>query len=159
MRVLQLKKKSKKMKYFTISELCDSEKAKTFKIDNTPNKRAIDCMVALIENCLDKARAAFGGPVIVSSGYRCAALNKKVKGASTSQHLKGQAADLCCKDNAALFVILKIQKNFDQLIWEYGNKSQPAWVHVSYVSKEANRCQVLRAVKLDGVTHYIPYEE
>lgn len=50
---------------------------------------------ALVENVLDPARQQLGGPVTVNSGYRCAKHNRDVGGVSASQHLRGEAADIC----------------------------------------------------------------
>lgn len=44
---------------------------------------------------LQKIREHFNKPVIINSGYRNAAYNKKVGGASRSQHIYGKAADIC----------------------------------------------------------------
>ena len=44
---------------------------------------------------------------------------------------------------------------FDQLIWEFGDKEQPDWVHVSYAKK--NRKEVLKAIKKNGVTKYVKF--
>jgi len=43
---------------------------------------------------LDILRRAWGEPVIVNSGWRCAAHNMKVGGSRTSRHLIGCAADI-----------------------------------------------------------------
>lgn len=134
------------MKYFSIKEMTQSGTAVKNKINNVPSAEQEQCLVALIDNCLDPARATFGQPVSVTSGFRCARLNKLVGGATNSQHAKGQAADLVCSNNAELFAILRKQGNYDQLIWEFGDDSTPAWVHVSYAG-EKNRKQVLKAVK------------
>ncbi len=48
---------------------------------------------ALLE-VLDKIREAVGGPVYVSSGYRCPEHNAEVGGVQNSQHLYGRAADI-----------------------------------------------------------------
>ena len=82
------------MKYFTIEELCRSEKAIELKIKNQPNSEAVENMRILIEECLDPIREKWGAPLIVNSGYRCPQLNKAVNGSNTSDHLKGRAADL-----------------------------------------------------------------
>ena len=82
------------MKYFTIRELTRSATATAEKIDNTPSQAVVDKLTALIENVLDPLREAWGAPIIVTSGYRSPALNRAVKGAPTSQHVLGEAADI-----------------------------------------------------------------
>jgi len=111
-------------------------------LHNIPGFVERENLQQLVSNTLQPARTMFGMPITVTSGYRSPAVNAAVRGASTSQHVKGQAADLVCADNARLFEILK-QQPFDQLIWEAGNDVQPAWVHVSY-NGMANRGQVMR---------------
>ncbi len=49
---------------------------------------------------LQKIRDHFGKAVTVNSAYRCATHNKKVGGATSSRHTKGQAADIKVKDVA-----------------------------------------------------------
>ena len=73
-------------------------------------------------------------------------LNKAVGGVATSQHQKGEAADLNAGDpakNRELFdKIVEMQKTgriaFDQLI----DEAHYSWVHISY-RKTGNRGQVL----------------
>ena len=91
--------------------------------------------------------------MFISSGFRSSGVNAAAGGASTSQHLKGEAADVICSDNAKLFNYIKDNLNFDQLIWEYGNDNQPAWVHVSY-SATRMRKMILRAVTIKGIKIY-----
>ena len=134
------------MKYFTIDELCASDTAERKKIDNTPNADARLRMQRLIEQLLDPIRAAWGAPITVNSGYRSPALNRAVGGVATSQHVKGEAADITVgssAENKRLFdKIVELQKAgriaFDQLI----DESNYAWVHVSYRSGK-NRNQTL----------------
>lgn len=123
----------KAMKYFTINELCRSETASKHKIDNTPSAEIIANLTALVDNILDPLREVWGRPIIVTSGYRCEALNRILPGASpTSQHKQGQAADITAgsiEDNKKLFdLAIKLNLPFDQIIDEYGYK----WVHISY---------------------------
>jgi len=64
--------------------------------------------------------------------------------------MKGEAMDLDAlggRSNAEMFMIIKDQLDFDQLIWEGGNYEEPEWVHVSYVSEKKNRKQVLKMVR------------
>lgn len=130
-------------KYFNIAELIKSSTAIKKKIDNTPTKEIENNLNQLIDNILDPLREAWGQPIIVSSGYRCDALNKAVGGAKTSQHKLGQAADIHTKpdskeDNKKLFDLIKqLKLPFDQLINEYNYD----WIHVSYSSR--NRRQIL----------------
>ena len=138
------------MKYFKIEEFTKTSTG----LPNTPSAQERKNLEALIDHVLDPARAEFGAPITVSSGYRSPAVNAKVGGAKNSQHCTGEAADLQCSDNKRLFEILKKQGKFDQLIWEYGDDKQPAWVHVSYVPQ---RKQILKAVKTNNTTKYIPW--
>ena len=134
------------MKHFTIAELCASDTARARGIDNTPPSGVTLALTTLIEKLLDPIREAWGGPITVNSGYRSPALNKAVGGVATSQHQKGEAADLNAGDpakNRQLFDrIVELQKTgkieFDQLI----DESNYAWVHISY-RQGRNRGQVL----------------
>jgi Mg/Co/Ni transporter MgtE len=60
--------------------------------------------------------------------------------------------------NAQIFNHIKDNLEFDQLIWEFGTTSNPDWVHVSYESNGRQRKQILRAVKKNGATSYLPYK-
>ena len=57
--------------------------------------------------------------------------------------------------NAQVFNYIKDNLQFDQLIWELGNDTNPDWVHVSYESTGKQRKQILKAVKSGGKTAYI----
>ena len=143
------------MKYFTIKELTNSATAKRKGIDNRPTQEVITALVALVDNVLDPLRQAYGKPIVVTSGYRSVKLNKAVGGASSSQHVKGEAADIRSvsddpKENKVIFdLIRKLGLPFDQLINEFGYD----WVHVSF-SRFKKRGQVLSAVKKNGKTIY-----
>lgn len=122
------------MKYFTLKELTRSVTAKNKGIDNTPGEAEKNNLIALVENVLDPLREAWGQPIIITSGYRCPALNRAVGGSATSQHVKGEAADIrtvsdTVEDNKALYELIKILNlPIDQCINEYGYD----WIHVSY---------------------------
>ena len=125
-----------------------SNTAARLDIDNTPTDKVWQNLLALVTNVLDPLRLAWGRPIKVSSGYRCPKLNKAVGGASQSQHIYGQAADIHSltdhpDDNMALLKCL-IESNlpFDQLICEYPDKlGRPNWIHVSFSPR--NRRQML----------------
>lgn len=120
------------MKYFTITELCKSNTAVQKGIDNTPNQQIIDNLKQLVLNILDPLRDAYGEPIIVNSGYRSVELNRAINGAKSSQHLKGQAADITGKskeNNKKLFELIQsLQLPYDQLI----DEQNFSWVHVSF---------------------------
>ena len=127
---------------FTLQELIHSDTANAYKINNTPSEPVINNLKALCLNVLQPLRNALGCPIIISSGFRCAVLNKKVGGTAASQHLYGQAADITVtgQSNTAVFNWIRKNCDFDQLILE--NVNGVEWVHVSY-NFENNRKQCL----------------
>ena len=130
------------MEYFTVKELTRSTTAEARKIDNTPTREAEANIIALIDNVLDPLRRAYGGPITVTSGYRSPKLNASVGGVKTSQHQKGQAADITAgspEENKRLFDLAQeLNLPFCQLIDEKKYK----WVHISYDKNDVRR-QVL----------------
>ena len=82
------------MKHFTFSEFERSETADRLKIDNRMPELAEAHVVELVDILLDPLREAWGGPLTVTSGYRCPDLNRVLGGSETSAHTAGWAADL-----------------------------------------------------------------
>ncbi|MBO4601636.1 MAG: peptidase M15 [Salinivirgaceae bacterium] len=134
--------------YFTIKEMIASDTAKKLGIDNTPSEDVKANLQSLITNVLNPAREIYGKPITVSSGYRCPALNAALKGAKTSQHQTGQAADLVPANSkgslAEIFAACAAVGNYDQLIVEQ-NAAGNKWVHVSY-DPTKNRRQLMSYV-------------
>ena len=147
-------------KHLALAEVMRSETAKRKGISNMPTPEHIENFKKLAENVFEPIREHFGVPVRLSSGYRSAALNKAVGGASSSQHCKGEAIDIDMDGttitNKQIFDFVKEHVNFDQMIWEFGTDANPDWVHVSYNSDGPQRKQILRAVKQGGGTKYLP---
>ena len=85
------------MKYFSIEELVKSATAERLAIDNTPPRAAQRMLTILVEQLLDPIRRRYGAPIIVTSGYRCPALNTAVGGVTNSHHIVGCAADIVGK--------------------------------------------------------------
>ncbi|MBR5847329.1 MAG: hypothetical protein IKY72_05970 [Bacteroidaceae bacterium] len=85
------------MKYFSIEELVKSASAERLAIDNTPPHAARKMLTILVEQLLDPIRRRYGAPIIVTSGYRCPALNTAVGGVANSHHIVGCAADIVGK--------------------------------------------------------------
>lgn len=135
------------MKYFTFQEFERSETATRHAIDNSIPEAAKANIAALVDKVLDPLREAWGGPVTVTSGYRCPRLNGMLPTASrTSQHMKGEAADISVGspvDNRRLAQkLLDLGLPFDQII----NEHDWQWVHVSYRRDGSNRHEMLKTV-------------
>ena len=110
---------------------------------NLGRQEHVTALTALVDNVLDPLRTWWGKPITVNSGYRCLELNAAVKGSKTSQHMKGEAADIDTGDrqqNKLLFEYIRKNLPYDQLI----DESNFAWVHVSYRADGDNRMQVLK---------------
>ena len=122
--------------HFTIEELYASATAKAKGINNKPNTQQMINLVYLCAYVLEPLRVAMNEPIKIGSGFRCEKLNKAVGGVSSSQHCKGQAADLCIdgdlKKGRKWFNYIRDNLPFDQLIWEHNAKGN-YWVHVSFV--------------------------
>jgi len=152
---------------FSVSEFLKSNVAERKGIDNTPTKEHIEQLQLLVTHILQPLRDCIG-PIRVNSGYRSKALNKAIGGAHkvrdgvyipTSQHCKGQAADLGLGSGENRIIWDEIQNldlPFDQLIWEFGDAhptGNPRWIHVSYNPK-GGRKQLLEAYGSNGRTKY-----
>ena len=138
-------------KNFTLEELTFSITANNHGLNNTPNAEAKAALKRLAVEVLQPIRDAYGQPIIVSSGYRCPALNAAVGGVKNSQHVLGQAADIKAvnpKANGILFNFIRElvedgKLKVGQLIWEYGTKSRPNWIHVSLPRAGKQNNQIL----------------
>ena len=154
--------------HFAALEFIESPTARKYGIDNRPTPEAEENLKRLCENTLEPLREALGLPVIITSGFRCKALNDIIAHhAHHSQHLKGQAADFyvgwsaplkgrgqsgnaCLSPRGSLIKAFRLiitieQIDFDQLIL------YPNFIHVSYSSKETNRHNIMTA---DGNGRY-----
>jgi hypothetical protein len=132
-------------KHISYLEATHSDTAKAKGISNVPNEVQLAAMKLVAEKCFEPLREWYGKPIKINSFYRSHELNKAVKGSKTSDHVKGMAIDLDAGSNAEnlkLFNWLKDNVEYKQLIYEYGDKSGPEWVHISYDPKDL-RTQLL----------------
>ena len=147
--------------HFALSEFTRSESAKREGLDNTPTPEHLENLKTLCEKVLEPIRLKYGS-INISSGYRGKMLNHFIGGSVSSDHCVGRAADIDMDDsgtgvtNTEIFNYIKDNLDYDQLIWEFGTKQKPDWVHVGYRGKD-NRKQTLRATKVNGKSHYSPY--
>ena len=136
--------------YFTIAELCASDTAKKYNIDNTPDSIITSHLQQLID-FLNPLREAWGSAIKVSSGYRCDKLNRFVGGSKTSSHLIGYGVDLVPlngkMDDFKKFIVdyMKIRM-FDQCIIEKSGKTE--WIHIGlYNNKGQQRRMIFNIIK------------
>jgi hypothetical protein len=129
-------------KWFTLAEMIESQTAKKLGIDNTPSPAIIEQLKYTCSQ-LDLVRDYLKCPIIVSSGYRCLKLNRAIGSKDTSQHPKGQAADMSSPlfgtPRQVVEAIIESGISFDQLILE---NLHTVWVHISF-KKSGNRKRVL----------------
>ena len=133
------------------TEATKSNTAIKLGIDNTPDKETLERMKFVAETVFEPLRQHFGIPIALTSFYRSKKLNKQLKGSSTSEHVYGSAMDIDADvlgmiTNKDIFDYIKDHLDYNQLIWEFGTKKEPAWVHVSS-KKEGNKKEVLQAYK------------
>lgn len=153
--------------HFELREFTDSATARKHGIVNEPPAEAVENLKALCDHTLEPLREALGLPIVISSGYRCKALNHLLVNHSVkSQHMEGQAADFYvaqgpvqgeAKASGSKFkgssglsrrdllikafrqIITDDAIQFDQLI------IYPTFIHVSYVRNGKNRGQLTKA--------------
>ena len=134
-------------KNFTMDELTNSDTAKRLGLNNIPNEIETEALIRLAKEVLQPIRDAWRSPIIVKSGFRSEVVNKAVGGSKTSQHMKGEAADITVgskEKNKRLFNLIKKmmdtgQIQVGQLIDEYNY----SWVHVSLVRQNKPNNMVL----------------
>jgi len=127
-------------------------------LDNTPGDYEYSNMQLLANKIFEPLREYIGKPIKINSFYRSPELNNAIGGSTKSQHCQGRAIDIDDTfghaTNAEMYNWIRANLNFDQMIWEFGDDANPAWVHVSYVSEDQNRNRCLKAYKENNKTKY-----
>ena len=105
-----------------------------------------DSIKELVDTVIQPLRDAWGKPLAINSGYRCPEVNKAVGGVPTSQHAKGEAADVCPfgrNGHGDIEVVRKLAITardlglpFDQMIL------YPTFVHFSHKRNGTQRGQI-----------------
>lgn len=127
---------SENFSYREFEKSATAEKEGIINIIHTVQVR--DSIKALVDEVLQPLRTAWGKPLAINSGYRCPELNKAVGGVATSQHVKGEAADVACDDPLALAQLAyDTGLPYDQMIL------YPDFVHFSHKLSGEQRRQVL----------------
>lgn len=142
--------------HFKLREFTESATAMKHGIDNRPTPEVVENLRRLCTHTLEPLREKLGLPIIITSGYRTKELNDIIVHASRkSQHMSGQAADFHVAQGpvqgsrvqgsrelliqAFRLIITEPEIDFDQLI------IYPSFIHVSFVSKETNRHNIMTA--------------
>lgn len=134
------------MVWFSILEFTRSETARKYGIDNTAPLEIRNNIRLFVETVLDPIREDWGGPIVVSSGYRCDRLNKIVGGAENSGHKYGFCCDMQVSGGAlrlrkfADFVKKWMddhQMKFDELLFE--RSGNVTWLHFCWIGKDGKQ--------------------
>mgnify|MGYP001809799374 CR=1 FL=1 len=119
---------------FTLHELTRSATAERLRLDNTPPPGLLPQLQETAE-LLQRIREHLQRPVIVTSAYRGPEVNRAVGGVTSSDHTRGQAADIVVPAYGTPYEVAKALApqvsvlGIGQLILE-GVKGKQ-WVHVS----------------------------
>ncbi len=148
--------------HFSLKELTRSETARRLGLQNTPSSAEMANIQYTAEQ-LEKIRAYVGRGIVVTSCFRSERVNKAVGGSPTSAHRFGLAADCDAIGLTSLAFAKEIIKmrdegkiTFDQLILEFPERGDGAWVHVGFLRHSPMRNQIMTATKKGGKTVYLP---
>lgn len=145
-------------KHVSYKEGVYSRTAERLGLKNDPSSDHLANMKLIAEKVFEPLREHVGSPIKINSFYRGPELNAAIGGSAKSQHCHGQAIDIDDTygnmSNADMYKYIKENLDYDQMIWEFGDDTNPSWVHVSYVSPETNRKRCLKAYKKNGKTKY-----
>jgi len=144
--------------HVSLKEGIKSHTATRLNIDNVPRDLDLINMKTIAEEVFEPLRKFVDGPIAINSFYRSPKLNSAIGGSTSSQHCIGCAIDIDdtygCKTNAEMFEYIKCNLDYDQMIWEFGDDNNPDWVHVSYITEDANRRRCLKAYKENSKIRY-----
>lgn len=147
--------------HFSFRELTRSESARRAGIENVPTAAEMDNIYYTAQQ-LEKIREYVGRGIIVTSCFRSERVNKLVGGSPTSAHRFGLAADCDAIGLTSLAFAKELIKMrdagklvFDQLILEFPERGDGAWVHIGFRRNSPMRNQILTATKKNGKTVYL----
>jgi len=155
--------------HISYAEATKSQSAERLGIKNIPTVQQLGNMMFVAEGLFEPLRNWWGKPIGISSFFRSLELNHTIGGSSTSQHCLGLAVDIDADifnnglTNKMIFDFFNNRKEvmqYDQLIWEFGDDHNPAWVHISKMpDNKKNRVMNLKAVRENGKTVYLHQSE
>ena len=126
-------------KNFSYSEFERSDIADRYVITNGIRTVEVrDAIYNLVTKLLQPLRDAWKEPLHINSGYRCPEVNKLAGGVETSQHVKGEAADVGCGNPLELArLVIALGLEFDQMIL------YSTFLHLSLKLNGKQRMQIL----------------
>ena len=132
-----------KLKHLIYSNTAKNNSINNFPgIDNSPSQTEVIEYLRSLMNVVVDPIVDIYPDLIITSGYRCMALNSRLGGSNTSQHVFGQAVDIQIPGLSTADVYNYIYHEvtgWDQLIWEYPERGGSSWVHVSYSSRNRRK--------------------
>lgn len=139
--------------HFTLEEMTRSQMAKRHGIINKPNDIQLENLKTLAKG-MELVRSKLDSlPIIISSGFRCEALNDLLGSKRTSAHIRGLAADFTCDRYAhvgrVFDVLVDSSIPFDQLILEYD-----AWIHIAFPPEGAEPRRQVLVIDREGTRVY-----
>ena len=147
-------------KNLSLNEVVRSDTAMRRGIDNTPTEEHLKNLKYIAEKVFQPIREHFGVPIYISSGYRSKELNEAIGGSPRSFHSHGMALDLDQDgrnkgvSNADVFYYIKENLQFTELIWEFGDETNPNWVHVAIAPGREDEKKIKIAERIDNRTTY-----
>jgi zinc D-Ala-D-Ala carboxypeptidase len=124
--------------HFTLDELTHTDHRE---IDNTPTQDEISNLQQLA-NFLEEVKTVLGGkPIMISSGFRCKALNDAVGSKDTSQHRTGFAADFRVPGmtpDEVVRAVIASGIGYDQIIREFDR-----WTHISIADNPRKQALII----------------
>lgn len=140
--------------HFTFEELIKSDIGVRHGINNTPTDPLVLNNLKHLAEGLEDVRRVLDGPITILSGYRSLPINTLVGSKSTSQHIKGLAADFVCptfgSPKAIVDKIIQEGIKFDQLIWEFDD-----WVHISFCEEGYKPRKQVLTIDSKGTRPYV----
>lgn len=129
----------KDTQYFKSWEIIYSFKAEKLGIENSPTDETIIDNLNYTLTRLNEIRESYGKPIIISSGYRCKALNEAIGGVNDSKHQEGLAVDLKWDSDLVNYMIDNC--SFDKLIREKSGNTK--WIHLQFCRNINNERRLL----------------
>ena len=149
-------------KHFSWAELTRTGSTELQQINRQEAEQYRAALTALATTILEPIRAKFG-PLKVNSAFRGASVNAKVGGSKTSQHLKGEAADIVAPsvsvEELHRWIVTESGLPYGQCILEKTAPARPySWVHVSLGEPWRKDTLCRQALVYDGAGHYTTWE-